>query len=98
MVSNKDCVFFSNIPIIDLPADLIGYRKMWRAVLDRVVEDILSEPTTMKGRMAQHEARFFAEGGKKMNDPQSGLSYVTDLAGLPYKWTKQKIQELTHEH
>lgn len=88
-----DVMFFQNIPVVNLPEDLVPIRKMWRALIDLMVEDAINPPSNLEQADDQYRAQAWIRGLRMVGCDQSGLRYVSDLAGLQPEWVQRKILE-----
>ena len=83
--------FFEDIPITDQSLDdsyeeVLACRRLWRAVLDQMVEDLCGEDGPSK-----KEAQFWFTGGTMYNAISPGFDDVCDLAGLDVEWVRERI-------
>lgn len=86
--------YFKTIPVAGMSEDDQAMVKMWRALIDLMVEDMIN-PATTKAQHSDKEAAEFWYTRQALWDASTpGFDDVCDLAFLPIDWTHQRIGEL----
>ena len=98
MSERIQCLYFQRLPVADKQIDehyleVLACRKLWRALIDIMVEDILNPAKTSEDKDIQTAAQFWFKGGVMYDAKEEGFEAVCDLAGLNQHWVRQRINE-----
>lgn len=80
--------WFGSIPVASEYIELEEYIRLWRAVLDQALEDVLTPEDSYEGRAAKFRAEVWLRGNTR------DFYDVCLLADLNPFATKQRIQEI----
>ena len=97
MSERVDCVYFQSLPVSDKQLDkhydeVVKCRKLWRAVIDLMVEDVLNEPRNKDEVEWKRHAEFWLSGGVMYDAKTEGFADVCDLAGFAPDWVQDRIK------
>ena len=78
----KSIEFFRNLPIVGWPEELHGYVRLWRGIIDVMVEDLINEPRTPEEIQNRASAEAWLLNKKMFDAQEPGFAQVCDNADL----------------